>query len=110
MGPQAKALRKEKVLLGKQLPSPVWAGTPESPWSPSKHRGRQEEREQALGVTQAWGCASGSSPPPVRRSHSHTPKPRPSQFSNADSQAPHHKFRLQGRWRSERTRKSYLDA
>lgn len=43
MRPQAKALRKEKVLLGKPLPGPVWAGTPESPRSQaSTEEGRRK--------------------------------------------------------------------
>lgn len=50
--PQAKASREEKALLGKELPSPVWAGAPENP-SPKQAQKRAGGKEQGLGVTGA---------------------------------------------------------
>lgn len=82
MRPQAKAVRKEKVLLGKQLPSPVWAGTPESPLSQaSTEEGRRKGNRGS--ESHRLAAAPQGAPP-----HTHTtatltlrtPKPSPSAF------------------------------
>lgn len=46
--PQAKASREEKALLGKELPSPVWAVAPENPQSQAS---TEEGRRKGTG---AW--------------------------------------------------------